>query len=145
VSIVWEPWDHLREVHPDVRVVEMDLAGRLQGCVDVEQRIIWLATGLDGVARRCTLAYEIAQLEQGPVPSDPCMAQAHQRAAQDWSSLMLISSEEFVAAWASCLSLAAMAERCGVDLPTFRNRIRAASNAEQDAAVAAIAETRLTA
>ncbi|WP_166518172.1 hypothetical protein [Candidatus Blastococcus massiliensis] len=58
---------------------------------------------------------------------------------------MLIPSAMFAEAWAGCLDLEAMAEFCGVDVPMFRARIRAASDADQDAAIAAITDTRLSA
>lgn len=141
----WEPTEYLRDKHPDVEVIEWDLPSPLLGCVDHKKRKIWIARGMAPPQKRSVLAYEVGQLEQGPTPQDPCMARAHQRAAEEWAALMLISTEDFVASWANCLDLAAMAERCGVDLPTFRTRIRAASDADQDAAVTAIAETRLTA
>lgn len=140
----WDPRTYVELRHPEVRVEVMELQGRVQGCVDVDRRVIWIDAKLSPVQARCALAYEIGEYEQGPTPADPCMARAHQRAAQEWAALMLISSEEFVAAWANCLDLASMAARCGVDLPTFRARIRAASDAEQDAAMAAIANTRLS-
>lgn len=141
----WEPHEFLRERHPDVRLVEWDLPFPVQGCADHARRIIWLARRLTVVQARCVLAFQIGALEQGPVPDDPCLARARQRAAQDWAALMLIPTDDFVAAWGNCLDLSAMADRCGVDLPTFRNRIRAASDADQDAAMRAIVETRLTA
>lgn len=141
----WCPAGFLSSRHPDVRVYEVDLPGRLLGCIDHDQRIIWLRAGLSDVVRRCTLAYEAAQLEQGPTPEDPCLAAAHQRAATEWAAQMLIPSEMFAAAWADCLDLATMAAFCEVDLAMFRARMRAASDADQDAAIDAIAATRLSA
>lgn len=122
----------------------MKLRDRLQGCVDVRRGIIWLDEGLTPVQARCVLAYEIGQLEQGPTPAEQCQARAAQKAAEEWAALMLVSTEDFVDAWAHCLDLATMAARCGVDLPTFRARIRAASDSDQDLAVQAIATTRLS-
>lgn len=140
----WDPWTYVEQRHPDVRVEVMDLEGRVQGCVDVQRRVIWLDAHLSPVQARCVLAYEIGHYEQGPLPDNPCVARAMDRAAAEWAALMLIPSDMFVAAWANCLELDAMAARCGVDLPTFRHRIRAASDADQDAAVKAIAETRIS-
>lgn len=142
----WCPWAYVREKHPDVQVRETErLVGLALGCVDHEKRIIWLAPGMSEAQQRSTLAYEIAQLEQGPSPTDPCLARAYQRAAEEWAALMLIPSEDFISAWVGCLDLPELAARCGVDLPTFRARIRAASDADQDAAVQVISQTRLTA
>lgn len=141
----WDPRRYLDERHPDVRVRDAWLSGRLQGQLDIEGRIIWLNLGLTPPERRSTLAFEVAQLELGPTPTDPCLAAAHARAAIDWAALMLIPSDLFVEAWAGCLDLAAMAEFCDVDLPMFRARIRAASDSDQDAAIQAIAATRLSA
>lgn len=139
----WEPEQHAREV--GVTVVEWDLPGRLQACCDHKRRTVWIARGLNPAQRRSAIAFELGQLQQGPTPSDPCVARAYQRAAEEWAALMLISSEEFVAAWTNCLDLAAMAAGCGVDVATFRARIRAASDADQDAAIEAIAATRMSA
>lgn len=142
----FRPDSFIRQRHPDVRVEETDLLpNSILGGVDHEKRIIWLARGLSEVQRRCTLAYEIAQFQQGPTPTDPCLAAAYRRVAEDWAALMLVPSEAFVDAWAACLDLAAMAARVGVDLQMFRARIRAASDADQDAAIAAIEQTRLSA
>lgn len=140
----WDPWAYVEQRHPDVRVEVVKLRNRIQGCVSVRRRIIWLDKGLTPVQARCVLAYEIAQYELGPTPTDPCMARAAQRSAEEWAALMLISSDDFAAAWANCLDLTDMAARCCVDLPTFRARIRAASDADQDAAMHAIATTRIT-
>lgn len=142
----FSPEAYLEENHPGVRVCETSLLpGGVQGCIDHEKRIIWLAANLSPAARRCTLAFEIAQLEFGPTPSDPCLAAAQRRAATDWAALMLVTTEDFAGAWAGCLDLVAMAAYCAVDVATFRARIRAASDADQDAAIVAIEQTRLTA
>jgi hypothetical protein len=143
----WDPWTHVRERHPGVQVIETDrLPSRVQGCVDHKRRIIWLAAGLSAVQARCALAFELGQFQQGPPPSkDPCLARARQLAAREWAALMLIPSDVFVQAWQDCLDLTEMAAFCNVDVPTFRNRIRAASDADQDAAIAAIIDTRLSA
>jgi Zn-dependent peptidase ImmA (M78 family) len=139
----FNPEAYLEQNHPDVRVYERPLRGGVQGCIDHEQRIIWLDATLSPAARRCTLAYEIAHLEFGPTPSDPLLASAHQRAATEWAALMLVPTEDFVEAWAGCLDLVAMAAYCAVDVATFRARIRAASDGDQDAAFEAIRRTRL--
>lgn len=141
---VWDPWAYAEQRHPDVRVVVMKLPARVQGCVDAEQRTIWLDEDLTPVQARCVLAYELGQLEHGVPSDDPCVQRARQRAAEEWAALMLIPSEVFVSAWGNCLDLSAMAARCNVDLPTFRARIRAASDADQDAAMQAIADTRIS-
>lgn len=141
----FDPWTYVEQRHPDVQVKIRALKGRVQGCVDVNKRIIWLDRGLTPVQARCILAYEIAHLEQGPTSLDPRVARAMDRAAAEWAALMLISSDMFTEAWANCLDLAAMAAYCGVDVPMFRARIRAASDADQDDAIEAIAATRLSA
>jgi hypothetical protein len=142
----WDPRAFVQEKHPRVRVVETDkLPAQLLGCVDHEDRIIWIAAGLDEARYRCTLAFEVAQLQQGPTPDDPCLARAYQRAAEEWAALMLIPTDAFVAAWVGFLDLRSMAARLKVDLATFRARIRAASDADQDAVMDAIAATRMSA
>lgn len=140
----WDPEQHARS--EGIEVVETrQLPARVQAAVDHVRRIIWLAAGLSPAQRRCAIAYELGELHQGPTPSDPCLAAAYRRAAEEWAALMLISTELFIAAWVGCLDLPLMAAFCAVDLPTFRARIRAASDADQDAAVQAIATTRLSA
>lgn len=140
------PRAYVRERHPDWEVVETSrLPAGVLGCVDHERRIIWLASGLSEAQQRCTLAYEIGQLQQGPTPRDPCLAAAHQRAAADWAAMLLIPSEDFAAAWGMYPDLPSMAASLGVDLPTFRARIRAASDADQDAAVEAMRQMRQSA
>lgn len=140
----WDPERQAREER--IGVVETrELPDRVQACVDHERRIIWVAAGLSPAQRRSVVAYELGEMHQGPAPVDPCLAAAYRRAAEEWAALMLIPTEEFIAAWVGCLDLSAMAARCGVDLPTFRCRIRAASDADQDAVIQAIAQTRLAA
>lgn len=140
----WDPEEQARAER--VGIVETDrLPDRLQACLDLGRRIIWLAVGLSPEQRRCAIAYEIGQFRQGPTPDDPFLARAHQRAAEEWAALTLIPTGMFVEAWEGCLDLAGMAARCKVDVPTFRTRIRAASNADQDAAMEAIGRTRLSA
>lgn len=139
----WEPDAYLTDRHPDVRVIPWDLPEPVQGCISHKQRTIWLATNLDPVQRRCALAYEIGQLEQGPAPEDPFLARDRQRRAEEWAALMLIPTDVFVAAWEHCLDISEMAARCRVDVRTFRTRIRAASDDDQDLAMAAIGQTRL--
>ena len=141
----WDPWAYATERWPDVQVVEAPLPGSVQACYDPGQRIIWLDAALTRVEARCALAYQLGHLEYGPNPQDPYLAAAHHRAAVEWAALMLVPSDVFAAAWAGCLDLAAMAAYANVDLSTFRARIRAASDADQDAAVEAIAATRLSA
>jgi len=141
----WDPGRYLAERFPDMRVVEAVLPGRVQGAVDHEERIIWLDAGLSPAARRSTLAYEIAQLQQGPTPGDPCLAAAHQRDAAEWASRMLIDSPALFEAFESCREYREVAAQLGVDIPTVRARLRAMSDAEQDEVFAAILRQRLTA
>lgn len=135
------------ENYPDVQVVDdVPLQGSVQACMSHKRRIIWLDPSLTPVEARCALAYEIGHLEFGPTPEDPYLAAAHQRAALEWAAIMLIPADLFVAAWAcGRLDWSEMAAWCGVDLPTFRARTRAASDADQDAVVHAIRQTRLSA
>jgi hypothetical protein len=141
----WDPEGYLSSRYPSIEIRDYDLPGRLQGFYERKRGIIWLSTNLSLVERRSTLAYQAGKLEQGPTPEDPCLAAMHERAAMDWAARMLIPSHAFAAAWARCLDLAQMAAYCDVDLPMFRARIRAASDADQDAAIAAIIDTRLSA
>lgn len=138
VSERWCPDAYLKHRYPDVRVYDVELPGRLQACVDHEQRIIWLRAGLTAVERRSALAYEIGQLEQGPTPLDPLCAAAHERAAGDWAARMLIGTDALMDVFACCDSYAAIAECLDVDLPTLRTRLRGLTDAEQDRVLEAI-------
>lgn len=128
----WSPEAHVREQHVGVRIVEMELPGQLQGCVDHEQRIIWLAKGLSCAQRRCTLAYEIGQLEQGPAPADPCLAAARQRAAEDWAARMLLPIDRLLVGFSVSHELPQIADYLEVDTPTLRARLRGLTDEEQD-------------
>jgi hypothetical protein len=141
----WRPEDYLRERHPEIRVVDADLPGRLQGFISHDEGIIWLRNDLSEVERRSTLAYEIAQLKQGPTPGDACLAAAHQRDAAEWAARMLIDTERFVEAFSRSASYADVAALLGVDVPTVRARLRGLTDVEQDAVFAAILDTRLSA
>ena len=135
----WDPEVYLRQRHADVQVWESDLPDGLLGCVDHKRRIIWLSRDLCPRQRRSTLAVEIGHLEQGPTPTDhPGLASAMHRAAEEWAALMLIPTDVFAEAWGVAADLPAMASWCGVDVATFRTRIRAASDADQDLAMEAI-------
>lgn len=127
------PRQYLYERHPGVRIEEMELPGGLQGCVDHEQRIIWIATGLTRVQRRCTIAYELGQLRQGPTPTDPYLAAAHRRAAEDWAARMLIPTAQLLDGFRCCSDIPSIAEGLGVDTPTLRARLRNLTDEEQDA------------
>jgi hypothetical protein len=141
----WDPWSVVSAEHPDVQVIETTLPNQLQGCVDHKKRIIWLATGLTAVQRRCTLAFEIAQLQQGSTPIDPCLAAAHRRAAEDWAALMLIPSESLVRACRSTQTVPGAALLLGVDAATLRARFRGMTDDEQDMVMAALCSQRLPA
>lgn len=141
----WDPVRYLRERQPDVRVLETVLPGRVQGCCDHEQRVIWLDAGLSAPARRSTLAYEIAQLQQGPTPEDACLAAAHQRDAAEWAARMLIDSEEFVEAFGAACNYREVAAMLNVDVPTVRARLRGMTDEEQDDVFAAILRHRMSA
>lgn len=128
----WDPTQHLTQHHPDVRVHRRKLPGTLMGCADVHQRLIWLAPGLTPVQERCTLAFEIAQLEQGPIPDDPCMAAAYRRAAEDWAARMLLPAAQLIAGFCVSYRLDEIAASLEVDTPTLRARLRGLTDEEQD-------------
>jgi hypothetical protein len=141
----WRPEDHLRIEHPGIRVFDVALPGRLQGCIDHESGIIWLDVGLGPAEWRSTLAYEIGQLQQGPTPQDSCLAAAHQRQAMDWAARMLVDAEDLFEAFGQSSDLAEIAARLEVDLPMLRARFRCLSDAEQDELMEAINQRRLSA
>lgn len=123
---------YLHEHHPDVQVREDDLPGGLQGGVDHERRVIWLDARLSPVARRCTLAYEIGQLQHGPTPPDPCLAAAHRRDAEDWAARMLLPTDVLMAGFAVSSYIPDIADHLGVDSAMLRSRLRGLTDAEQD-------------
>lgn len=134
----FRPDSYVRQQHPAVRVLEMELPGDIQGCIDFEQRIIWLDSRLTVVQRRCTLTFEVGQLQQGPTPNDPCLAAARQRAAEDWAARMLIPTGCLMGAFRISYDLAVIAAYLEVDLPLLRARLRGMTDGEQDAAMAAL-------
>jgi hypothetical protein len=138
----WDPWSYLDRSHPDWRVVRTDLLPEpIQGCVDFKRRIVWLARGLSRVAELCTLAYELAQLEQGPTPQDPCLARARQQAALDRAATWLVSAHAMVQAFQTARSIPEAATTLGVDTPTLRARLRCLTDDEQDAVMSAVLES----
>jgi hypothetical protein len=141
----WDPDKYVREQHPDVRVIDACMSGRVLGGVDHEDRTIWLNKGLSPAARRSTLAYEIAHLRQGPTPADARLAAAHQRDAAEWAARMLIDSDDFVAAFGVACDYREVAAMLDVDVPTVRARLRGLTDGEQDDVFAAILRLRLTA
>lgn len=134
----WSPREWLHEQHPDVKVVRMELPGSLQGCVDHVRRVIWLDVGLGMVEERCTLAFEIAQLEMGPAPDDPRLAPIARQTAADWAARMLISDTELTAAFDLYATYGEAARFLDVDVPTLRARLRGMTDEEQDAVLEAI-------
>lgn len=133
----WDPWTWMRDRYPAAQVRDMN-PGVVQGCVDPERQIIWIARGLTDVERRCVLAYELGQLDQWPTPDDPFAAAARERAAQEWAALMLIPTDRLFEAFAVSNDYAAMAAYLRVDLQTLRVRFRSMTDAEQDGVMQAI-------
>lgn len=138
----WRPESYLREHHPDVRVFEVDLPGGAQGCIDHDQRVIWLDRRLSPVERRCTLAYEMGQLQHGPTPEDPCLAAAHCRASEDWAARMLIPTSLLLDGFRCYSYIPAIAEGLEVDAATLRTRLRNLTDEEQDAVMDVIRGVR---
>lgn len=128
----WSPRLFLRECHPDVRLYVRDLPAGVQGCCDHEKRVIWLNSKLGDVQGRCTLAFEIGHLLQGPTPTDPCLAAAHRRAAEDWAAQMLLPLHLLLDGFRCCSQIPAIADSLGVDAPTLRTRLRNLTDEEQD-------------
>lgn len=135
---LWCPWTHVREEHPDVQVYEVELPGGLLGCVDHEQRTIWLRAGMPVAQQRCTLAFEIGHLERGPTPQEPELAQARRNDATDWAARRLIPTSSLVFAFRRSTYLGEIAVDLGVDLPMLRARLRGLTDDEQDAVMDAI-------
>jgi Zn-dependent peptidase ImmA (M78 family) len=116
----------------------MDLPNGIQGCIDHQQRVIWVAKNLTAVERRCTEAFEIGQLLQGPTSLEPCLAAAQRRAAEEWAAQMLLPTEEFLEGFRVSFDLREIAAYLDVDLPTLRTRIRCGTDEEQDRIMATI-------
>jgi hypothetical protein len=140
----WDPWAFVREIDARV-VITTELPDRVLGGVDHKRRIIWLAQGLTEVEANCALAYEIAELQQGPIPADPCTAAAHRRAAEEWAAIMMIPIEAMLDAFLTAGTIPEIAARLGVDPATLRARLRGLTNDEQDALVGVSESRRLTA
>jgi hypothetical protein len=138
----WSPWRHLREQHSDVCVYELELPPGLLGCVDHEQRIIWLDSRLTQAERRCTLAHEIGHLERGPGPCDPLGGSIEERLIDEWAARQLIDGDSLARAFQWSPFLPEIATELWVDLHMLRTRLRAATDEEQDRIMSAIYRLR---
>lgn len=116
----------------------MELPGGLMGCVDHEQRVIWLTTGLTQAERRCTIAHEVGHLERGPAPDDPALADQEERAVDAWAARLLIPTGALVRAFQWSQHLDEVAEELWVDERMLRARLRALTDDEQDKVMAAL-------
>lgn len=134
----WSPWRHLREHYSDVRVYETELPVRLLGCVDLDQRIIWLDSRLTQAERRCTLAHELGHLDRGVVCCDPVAAEVEERAIDGWAARMLIPVGSLVRAFQWSCHLPEIADELWVDLHMLRARLRGLTDCEQDLVIEAM-------
>lgn len=129
----WCPFTCLEEHHPDFEVRATELPSRLLGCVDLDRRIIWLAHGLTPVQKRCTLAFEIAQIVHGPVPTEPRLASAYRAMTEEWAARRLIPMNALLSGFDLSWSLEDIASALDVDHATLRSRMRCMTDEEQDA------------
>lgn len=134
----WDPEAYLGQQYPDARLVETDLPPGLLGCVDHGRQLVFIARNLPEPQRRCTIAYELGQLRNGPMPNDPHLARARETAALDWAARQLIPSAAIAAAFAECYTIQMAAAWLDVDLPTVRARLRGLTDAEQDQVMSSI-------
>lgn len=133
----WNPWLHLRQHHPDVRVHEVELPRHRLGCVDLARRIVWLDWRLTDAERRSTLAHEIGHLERG-MCCDPIAQPAEERAVDDWAARLLIDARALVRAIQWSAHLPEIADELCVDMYMVEARLRGLTDDEQDFIVATI-------
>lgn len=134
----WSPWRHLQDHHTGVEVFEAELPPGWLGCLDPGRRVIWIATGLTQAERRCTLAHEVGHLERGPVPTDPVLLAAEERAVDQWAATRLIPTAALLTAvqWSSHLH--EIAEELHVDQRMLRARLQCLDLDERDDVIEAI-------
>jgi Zn-dependent peptidase ImmA (M78 family) len=126
----WSPWRHLRENHPDVVVYEHEMPDGYLGCIDAENRIIWLDSRLTQAERRSALAHELGHLERGPAPAGEHADPVEERAVNVWAARKLIAIPDLAAAlgWSSHLS--EIAEELWVSVHMLTVRLETMTQAE---------------
>lgn len=136
----WSPWRYLRRHHGDVRVYETELPGDMLGCIDMDQRIIWLDSRLTEAERRSVLTHEIGHLERGlPCDRDASNAtDASERDIDQWAGRKLIPIHALAHAFQWAGSLPEIAEELWVHERLLRERLRCLTDEEQDTLMAAL-------
>lgn len=134
----WNPWSYLQARHPDVYLYVQPLRSGVRACVDVARRAIWLDVRQSECEKRCALTFEIAVLERGPLPGDPCAAAQQRHEAAEWAVRRLIGLEPMVLACYGALDAAHVAERLSVTEGALRERWRCMTDDEQDAVFEAL-------
>ena len=121
------PWRHLAQHHPDVRVVWTRLPGGHRGCTD--GATIWMDDRLSQVQRRVVICHETIHIERGIIPAD-----AYEEArVQRLTAERLITTDQLVDAirWHPHQSLEGLADALWVDVGCVRTRLRTMSADEQ--------------
>ena len=127
--ITWDPERHLQEWYPEVRVVDHEMPPGLLACIDLGQRVVWLAKGLAEGQRRSALAYEVGVLELGPFDRDS----GDDGIVDDWASRLFIPFDDHLLdSFQRHSDLSEVAEELRVDVPLLKARLRSLTEAERD-------------
>lgn len=121
------PWRHLAEYHPAVRVIWARLGGATRGFTDGQT--IWLDDRMTQAQRRVTVCHETVHIERGIIPADALEEARVERITAE----RLITTDQLVDAlrWHQHPSLAGLADTLWVDLSTVRTRLHTMSPDEQ--------------
>lgn len=123
---------------------ELELAGDLLGCVDIEGRQIWLDSRLTGAEKRSTLAHELGHLERGTL-CDPASETAEEKTIEEWAARQLIDVHSLTHALQWSRHVDEIAEELWVDEHLVRARLRCLTDEEQDIVLHALDHLRTVA
>ncbi|WP_062367312.1 hypothetical protein [Gordonia sp. QH-12] len=121
------PWRHLAQNHPDVRVVWARLPGTYRGWTDGST--IWIDDRLSQAQRRVVVCHETIHIERGIIPAD-----AYEEArVKRLTAERLITTEQLVDAvrWHRRQTLEGLADVLWVDVGCVRTRLDTMSADEQ--------------
>ena len=126
-STLHNPWRHIAEHHPSVRVVWERLDGIHRGFTD--GLTIWMDDRLSQVQRRVTVCHETIHIERGIIPADDLEEARVERLTAE----RLITTSHLIDAlrWHRHPSLFGLAETLWVDVDTVKCRLDAMPESER--------------
>lgn len=121
------PWRHLAQHHPEIRVIWTRLPGAHRGCTD--GTTIWMDDRLSQVQRRVVICHETIHIERGIIPAD-----AYEEArVKRLTAERLITTDDLIDAlrWHRHPSLEGLADTLWVDVGCVRTRLDTMTDDEQ--------------